>query len=209
MAASIMRPQRPKNCRAIRLEDDMAKSPGLPDVVGEIYKLLDPLKSEDRQKVVRSAMTLLGEDAGAVEAAAANKGITGGNDGSKFGIKATRWMSQNGIATSVIDEIFHKEGDKVGIIVGGIPGRGKKVKAQNCYLLSGVSALLESEEPKFSDAEAVSLCKHMGCYDQANHAKTRSDLGNIVAGTKASGFTLPAPGLRSAAELIKTMTSGG
>ncbi|MHB8472717.1 MAG: hypothetical protein ACYDC8_07705 [Gammaproteobacteria bacterium] len=187
----------------------MTKSPGLPDVVGEIYKLLDPLESADRQKVVRSAMTLLGEDASTSGTAADNRGFTGGDEGSEFGIKATRWMSQNEIDASVIDEIFHKEGDKVEIIVGEVPGQAKKGKTQNCYLLSGVRALLASDEPKFSDQEAVSLCKHMGCYDQANHAKTRSDFGNIVAGTKASGFALPAPGLRAAAALIKTMTSGG
>ena len=204
-----MRPQRPQTFGAVRLEDDMAKSLDLPDVVGEIYKLLNPLESAERLKVVRSAMTLLGEDAGAGGAAAANKGFSGAGDGSEFGIKATRWMGQNGIAASVIDEIFHKDGDKVEIIVSEVPGEGKKLKTQNCYLLSGVRALLESDEPKFSEAEAVSLCKNMGCHDQANHAKTRSELGNFVAGTKASGFTLPAPGLRAAADLIKTMTSGG
>lgn len=187
----------------------MVKSPNLPDVVGDIYKLLDPLESADRQKVIKSAMMLLGENVNSGVAAEASNGFSGSDDESAFGVKATRWMGQNRIAASAIDEIFHKDGDNVEIIVGEVPGRGNKGKSQNCYLLSGVRTLLKSDDPKFTDAEAVSLCKHMGCYDQANHAKTRSDLGNIVAGSKASGFALPAPGLRAAAELIKNMASGG
>jgi hypothetical protein len=114
-------------------------------------------------------------------------------------------MKQCEISDSTIEEFFHKDGDTVEVIVGEVPGDGKRGKSQNCYLLSGVRALLESDEPKFTEADAVSLCKHMGCHDQANHAKTRSSLGNVVAGNKTSGFTLPAPGLRAAAELVKTM----
>ena len=95
------------------------------------------------------------------------------------------------------------------MIVGEVPGDGKRGKSQNCYLLSGVRALLESDEPKFTEAAVVSLCKHMGCHDQTNHAKTRSSLGNIIAGSKTSGFTLPGPGLRAAAELVKAMAKQG
>lgn len=189
----------------------MTKALNLPDVVGEIYKLLDPLESEDRQKIIKSAMMLLGENSGSLgsgtSAGNANPEFTGADDESSFGIKANRWMQQNGIEVSAINDIFHKDDDKVEIIVGEVPGERKKNKTHNCYLLSGVRTLLESDEAKFPDSDAVSLCKHMGCHDQANHAKIRSELGNIVAGTKKGGFTLPAPGLRAAAELIKTMTN--
>lgn len=185
----------------------MTKSQNLPDVVGGIYKLLEPLESADRLKVVRSAMTLLSEDATSMDNSTAGGEFKGGGGGDAFGTKATRWMKQYGISDLTISEIFHKDGDAVEIIVGDVLGDGKKGKSKNCYLLSGVRALLESDEPKFTEAEAVSLCKHMGCHDQANHSKTRSSLGNIVAGTKTSGFTLPAPGLRAAAELVKSMTT--
>jgi hypothetical protein len=187
----------------------MTKSPNLPDVVGEIYKLLDPLDSTDRQKVIKSAMTLLGEITSVGGVATNNHEIRNEDEVAKFGSKAARWLSQNGITISAIDEIFHKDGEKVEVIVGDVPGQGKKTKTQNCYLISGVRALLESDEPKFFEADAVFLCKHMGCYDQANHAKTRSDFGNIIAGSKTNGYTLPAPGLRAAAELIKTMINIG
>lgn len=179
----------------------------LPDIVGEIYKLLDPLDSSDRLKVVKSAMTLLGEGAASIDNSPEDSGFEGGGGGGAYGKKAARWMKQHEISDSTIDEIFHKDGDIVEVIVGEITGDGKKGKSLNCYLLSGVGALLESDVPKFTEANAVSLCKEMGCHDQTNHAKIRGSFGNVVAGTKASGFTLPGPGLRAAAELVKDMAN--
>jgi len=117
-------------------------------------------------------------------------------------------MDQNGIDESAISEIFHKNGAEVEIIVNDVPGDAKRGKSQNCYLLSGIRSFLESDEARFTESDAVSLCKHMGCYDSPNHAKTRAGLGNLVAGKKSSGYTLPAPGLRAAAELVKGMISG-
>lgn len=185
----------------------MTKQRNLPEVVGEVYSLLEPLESEDRAKVVRSAVALFGESAPSAGGAGTSQPPDPAGDGSVFGVKATRWMNQNGINESTILDIFYKNGDQIEVIAADVPGNGKKAKSRNCYLLSGVRSYLESDEPKFTEADAVSLCKHMGCYDQANHSKTRSELGNIVAGTKGSGFQLPAPGLRAAAELIKSISA--
>jgi hypothetical protein len=185
----------------------MANSSKLPDIVANLYKLLEPLEPADRRKVVKSALTLLGEDSTGLEAPNAGGAGAGSVDSGTFGTKATRWMNQNRIDESAVSEIFHKEGTEIQIIAHDVPGDGKRGKSQNCYLLSGIRSFLESDETKFSESNAVTLCKHMGCHDQANHAKTRADLGNLVAGTKASGYTLPAPGLRAAAELVKKMGS--
>lgn len=189
----------------------MAKASELPKVVGEIYNLLEPLESADRQKVVSSALTLLGESQPASLGAAPQRfqqERSVADVESEFGSKATRWMKQHAIDTSALEELFHKDGEQVEVIANDVPGNSTKAKAQNCYLLTGISALLATDEPKFTDAEAVALCKHMGCYDKNNHAKARSELGNVVAGSKSNGFTLPAPGLRAAAELVKSMASG-
>ncbi|OOG37111.1 hypothetical protein [Rhodanobacter sp. C05] len=185
----------------------MASSIDLPSIVSGVYKLLEPLEPTDRAKVVRSALTLLGDDSNSPKSSATGNSDSGADNGGAFGTKATRWMSQNGIDESVLGEIFHKDGTEVEIIVNDVPGEGKRGKSQNCYLLSGIRSFLESDEAKFSESDAVSLCKHMGCHDSANHAKTRVSLGNLVAGTKTSGYTLPAPGLRAAAELVKKMAT--
>lgn len=189
-----------------KLEHEMANSSDLPGIVGNVYKLLEPLEPADRAKVVKSALTLLGDDSSTLAApASSNPAPVGASDSGTFGAKSIRWMSQNGISESALSEIFHKGDAGVEIIVNDVPGDGKRVKSQNCYLLSGIRSLLESDEAKFSESEAVVLCKHMGCHDSANHSKTRANLGNLIAGTKTSGYTLPAPGLRAAAELIKKM----
>lgn len=189
----------------------MAKEKGLPEIVGELYALLEPLESDSRQRVISSAMTLLGEHLisnRGTNGAPMSEGEKDGAPGaSPFGTKATRWMSQNGISMAAIEEIFHTEGGVVEVIAHEIPGSGKRGQSLNCYLLEGIRALLATDEPKFTDADAVSLCKTMGCFDPTNHAKTRNELGNSVAGSKNSGFTLPAPGLRGAATLVKSMSA--
>ncbi|MDB4955926.1 MAG: hypothetical protein JWO36_3495 [Myxococcales bacterium] len=69
--------------------------------------------------------------------------------------------------------------------------------------------MLRTGEPKFSDEEAVSLCKREGCYDRANHAMTRNQLGKRVTGDKESAFTLTTLGLEQAARLIQSMGRAG
>lgn len=184
----------------------MTNTKSLPEIVSEVYSLLEPLESTDRQKIVGSVLTLLGEEATKLQ----NKQTGGNNTGDNelpFGPKATRWITQNNISTNAIEEIFHCEDSEVEVIASEIPGNGKREQSHNCYLLSGIRSLLSSDEAKFSDTHATELCKTMGCHDAPNHAKIRSSLGNIVAGTKSNGFTLPAPGLRSAAALIKGMST--
>lgn len=180
----------------------------LPEIVTQLYSLLEPLESEERQKVIGSVMTLLGESA-TVSSKSNPPDEPGGDGGSPFGVKATRWMSQNNISTSAIEEIFHYEGGEVELIAHDIPGSGKRGKTHNCYLLAGIKSFLENDDPKFTDSQAIEFCKSMGCHDSANHAKTRRELGNIVAGSEKGGFTLPAPGLRAAAALIKEMSASG
>ena len=184
----------------------MTKKQTLPDVVSEVYTLLEPLQSDDRQKVVSSVMTLLGEKE-VPQALGGRSAGEGEENLAVFGPKARRWLTQNSVSAAAVEEIFHREGDSVEVSAAEVPGSGKRGKTQNCYLLAGIRSLLATDEAKFADADAVALCKAMGCHDSANHAKTRSELGNNVAGTKASGFTLPAPGLRAAAALVKQMSS--
>lgn len=190
----------------------MNKAKGLPEIVGEVFGLLEPLESDDRHKVVGSVMTLLGENS--ISAPKTNmtqasdmQSDARNDDNQSFGTRATRWMSQNNVSTAALEEVFHVDAGDVEVIAREIPGSGKRGQSLNCYLLEGVKALLATDEPKFTDAAAVSLCRTMGCYDPPNHSKTRNELGNNVAGSKSGGFTLPAPGLRAAAELVKSMSA--
>lgn len=184
----------------------------LPQIVNDVFVLLDPLESDDRRKVVASVMTLLGENA-KTETIGGNTGGSGAEgqvpQDDSLGPKVTRWMKQNSLTTEMIDEVFHRNGDQVEVISGEVPGGAKRKQTQNCYLIAGVRGFLETDDPSFTDADATELCKHMGCYDLKNHATNRNALGNSMAGSKDNGFTLPAPGLRAAGELVKQMSATG
>lgn len=192
----------------------MAVKKSIPAIAGEIYELLEPLESVERKRVVASALTLLGEE---TQTQPQNKNTDprgNPNPGAEdegdntFGGKATRWMSQNSITMANIEEVFHADNGDVEVIAGDIPGNGKRAQSLNCYLLVGARSLLANDEPKFADDEVVALCKSMGCHDRPNHAKTRGELGNTVAGSKSAGYSLPAPGLKAAAKIIKEMSVG-
>lgn len=190
----------------------MLAEKSLPDIVRDVYILLEPLDSPNRKRVVDSALSLLGEDFGAgsrTQAQAKSSFESEVGSEGNFGVKSNRWMSQNGLSMAAIEEVFHRDGSDVQVIASHVLGTGKRAQTHACYLISGIRAMLATDDPKFSEAEAVDLCKHFGCFDGANHAKTRSELGNNVAGTKSTGYTLPAPGLRAAAALIKEMATQG
>jgi hypothetical protein len=111
------------------------------------------------------------------------------------------------LTDELLERVFHFDGQCE--LIAAPPGTNKREQTINAYVLIGVQHLLQSDDSKFSDAAAVALCKRLGCYDQANHALTRTKFGNRLTGSKDSGYTLTVPGLDQAATLIKTIGSGG
>lgn len=112
-------------------------------------------------------------------------------------------MKQNQITDEMLDLCFHLEEDSPEV-VGEVPGKTKKERTANCYLLCGAAALLKSGEATFDDAVARALCEHVGCLDPTNHAKYMK-FGNRVSGDKKRGWKLLGPGLTAAANLVKAM----
>ena len=102
----------------------------LPQIVNDVFVLLEPLDSSDRQKVVGSAMTLLGEESKPSHDTN-NIGDDTPDSNNSYGVKAKRWMNQNGISTDMIEEVFHCEGDEVEVIASDVPGSGRKGKTHN------------------------------------------------------------------------------
>ena len=175
-------------------------SMALPEITAQLCELLEPLPTEQRRRVITAALALLGEEQEGVSSpAAAIEGATA------FGPNARRWMKQYGISEDLLEEVFYLNGGDVEIIANDVPGDSKRAKTQQCYLLVGVRQLLANDQPDFFDAEVVELCRNFGCYDGTNHATNRKDLGNRIRGSKQSGFSLPSPGLKAAAELVRSM----
>jgi hypothetical protein len=144
------------------------------DIVGKIVDLLTPLSSEDRGRVISASLTLLGEaDAGGRVA------VTDQADGGAVGIaiKAKAWQRQNGISPDQLGQVFHIADGKADVIVGEMPGKNKKEKTLNAYVLAGVAQLLTSGDGKFTDKAARALCTSAGCYDGPRpHAEGQGQL---------------------------------
>lgn len=170
------------------------------DIVGKIVDLLTPLSSEERGRVISASLTLLGES---TTSDTSNKGDEGAVNNATG--KAKTWQKQNSITTNQLGHVFHDDNGKIDVIVGEMPGKDKKEKTLNAYLLVGTAQLLISGDAKFTDKEARALCSSSGCYDGANHAKTLKGKGNWFTGSKEKGWILTAPGLKHAATLIKTI----
>lgn len=174
------------------------------EVTSEIVDLLTPLSSDDRNRVVRAALLLLGETAVVETHKAGGGGAASGNE-SENGLppKAQIWMKQNGITVEQIQHSFHLDGGDVTVIAPDIPGKNKKEKTLNAYVLTGLSKLFAAGDSSFDDKSARELCISSGCYDSSNHAAIMKDKGNAFTGTKDGGWALTAPGLKLGADIVK------
>ncbi|MCH8342812.1 MAG: hypothetical protein IH983_02375 [Planctomycetes bacterium] len=186
----------------------MAATASLSVTLGQVFELIEPLDSEDRHKVIASVMALLGEQPIDSRIGGRGFGPNGGGGDVRFGDReigrtARRWISQHQLDADIIEQVFHFDQACVEIIAASVPGSTMKQQTGNAYLLTGLRALLEKDDSRFTDKEALALCKHLGCYDKNNHTANRNAIGNKVAGNRQSGFTLPAPGLNAAAEVVR------
>jgi hypothetical protein len=115
-------------------------------------------------------------------------------------------MKQYGISIDELQQVLQLGSGTADVIAGDIPGKNKKEKTYNAYVLTGLASLLSSGNTTFDDKSARELCERFGCYDQANHSSTIKDRGNEFNGTKDTGWNLTAPGLKRGAALVKEMT---
>jgi hypothetical protein len=173
----------------------------------EIYNILFPFESEVRQRVIQSAMTLLGETLLApVGRSAALASTVMGFDDVGLGPKAMKWVQRHALTRDMLDEIYHFTDGAVEIIASSVPGASKREMTVNCYLLSGIRGLLREDVPSLDETETIVICKRLTAYDKNNHTANRQLVGNKMSGKKPT-FTLTGPGETIAAELIKQMTS--
>lgn len=177
----------------------------LVEIVGSIVNELTPLGSEERRRAVLAAMTLLGEEA--ISSSHLDVGRTDDEALERIHVRARSWMRQNGISVDQLAEAF-LIGDENVEIIGAIPGPNNKEKVRNTYVLTGVSLFLLTGEQRFDDAAARSLCERFAFYDPTNHSKYMKDQKEFT-GSRERGWILTMPGLKTAARLIKEMSSGG
>lgn len=174
-----------------------------PETISKIVALLDLLEADERQRVMNSVRAYFGD-------AVAEPAQIGGGEGSppqysddsQVPAKAASWLKTNGLTRDELDHVFHIDDSGVDIIAE-VPGKSKKEKTYNVYILSGLAAFITQGNAHFSDEGARAMCERVGCYDQANHAAHMKDIGGVVSGNKKNGWTLTQPGLKRAAALAK------
>jgi hypothetical protein len=176
------------------------------DAMTKLVEVLQPLPSEDRVRAIRAAMILLGESQSGVPLAAETE-EDAKQQGDELGTlppRARSWMKQNDISAAQLQHVFHI-GDGGVEVIAGVPGKSKKEQTYNAYVLAGLGQLLLTGNTTFQDKQARALCESSGCYDSANHAVHLRKRGNEFAGAKDKGWTLTAPGLHRAAEIVREL----
>src|SRR5262245_2954866 len=181
----------------------MAKATDITSSTTELYNLLEPLDPAQRTKVIKAALTLLGDDIDIEREKSKTKKDEQEPGGDGLRAKARTWARTNSITEEQLHHVFHLDGGKVEVIAAEAPGKTGKQKTVNAYILTGLAQFLQTGEAKFDDKTARAVCKAMGCLDESNHAYNLKGKGNALSGSKDSGWTLTGPGLKAGAELVK------
>jgi hypothetical protein len=113
-------------------------------------------------------------------------------------------MKQYHIGSDILQQVFHF-GQNGAELIAEMPGTTTRDKVRSAYVLTGALNLLTKGDPSFDDKSARDLCEAAGCYDHTNHTKSVNAIGNELAGSKSKGWSLTAPGLKYAAQLIKDL----
>jgi len=191
------------------MKNDFEKNLNIEEMT-EVVRILKPLSSEDRIRVVSAAFSILGEDLPNLTSKSAILKVDEieGGDLGDLPLRARTWMNQNGVTSVELQQVFHLSAGDVEVIAA-VPGKNKKEQTYNAYVLTGIGQLLLTGNAAFTDKAARALCESSGCYDNANHSATIRDRGNEFTGSKDKGWTLTAPGLKRAAELVKEINKHG
>jgi hypothetical protein len=172
------------------------------DALTAIVKVLTPLNSDERRRTVDAAMMFLegtspiGQSKGRVSDDAGQTSVEG------MSANTRAWMKQNVVNQDELDAVFNFNADGTFEIIN-TPGKSKKEKSINAYVLTGLGKYLATGERGFDDATARDACERNSCYDAANHATYLKDRDGEFTGDKAKGYSMTYPGLKRAAVLVK------
>jgi len=188
------------------------ETPSIPHIAATMYPLLEPLDPQDRIKATSAVLAMFGQSLVASAPVYVSADVSDSQPESygfqtRLASNAQRSLKQHQLSVDGLTDIFEFSGADVALLAADMPGSTKKDRTINCYLVVGVWALLRTDEPVFDDETAVQFCKTSGAYDGNNHTANRRALANRIIGDRKYGFRLTAPGLRDAANVIKSMIS--
>lgn len=187
----------------------MTSTVSVPAVATAVFDELSKLEGDERKRALQAALAMLGDP---MPAASGGGGSTGTGvqdavlDMSDFPAKTKIWMKQHSVTADQLEHVFHNENGTFELIAASVPGNSKSKQMMAVYLLKGIAGLLSTGEPKINDKDARTAADNLGCYDQPNHSTNfKQNRANYLSGSKESDWTLTGPGLKAAADLIKSM----
>jgi hypothetical protein len=178
-------------------------TPALMKTTEGLVDLLNPLTSEERQRVVQAAFALLGEVPPILKGATLDDAVHEENNDAAVSAKARMWMKQNEITAQALEQVFHLADGAADFIAGELPGKNDKEKTLNAYIIAGLTSFLLTGDSKFTDQDARKMCADAGCYNLKHHGEYIKAKGNNFTGTKEKGWALTSPGLKTAAQLVQ------
>ncbi len=172
------------------------------EIVGKIVTALTPLSHEERQRAVQASLNVFGESM----LRSTQRKDELNEIPSAFSERARIWIKQNELSLENLEQIFHITDTGAELIIQEVPGgKDNKPRVLNVYVLSGVASLLTSENSNFDDKVARTICESFGCYDPTNHTKYLKK-SKFFTGSKKTGWTLTAQGLKHAAMLVRELS---
>jgi hypothetical protein len=171
-----------------------------------IVRILAPLSSDERQKIIHGALVVLGESI--VERKVGSVRPTDAEEHESeisVPLRARAWIRQNKLSDDQLGHVFDLTGGVATVIASEVFGKNTAEKVVKAYVLTGIASVLSSGEPTISDKGARHLCENLGCYDRTNHTKYLKEKGNYFVGDKDRGWKLTAPGLKFGGSLVREL----
>ena len=123
------------------------------------------------------------------------------NDG--ISSTAKKWMKRNGLGSDKLSSVFSLGVDEIDLVAKSVPGKGKKERMHNVFLLKGVASYLGTGSPRFTFDQVKEALLHYDAFDTSNFAAFFKSFASEVSGSKEAGYTLTARGLTNATALLK------
>lgn len=117
------------------------------------------------------------------------------------------FMVANSLTDAHLQRVYHPLGAGAQLMVGSIPGTGKRSQQVSLALLIAVRQAMASGTFTCALEDLRQMCLHYNCYDSANFAATLKSNSTLFKGRKkGEDLELSAAGMKRAAETIKKIS---
>lgn len=118
-----------------------------------------------------------------------------------------KWMTRNGLTGDQLSAIFSLGVDDIDLVAKNVPGKGKRERMRNVFLLKGIAAYLGTGVARFTHEQVKEASLHYDAFDATNFAANLKSLISEVSGDKSAGYTLTTRGLTNGTELVKSLVA--